>query len=299
MTGAELNLLYRGDLSSCNYDCGYCPFAKRIDSKLITAQDRAGLARFVAWCEKAHFDLRILFTPWGEALVREHYRDAFVRLSHMTNVLELGIQTNLSREPSWLASAHKANINLWCTYHPSQTKRTHFLRRIEQLVQLGIGFSVGMVALCEDFTEIQSMHQILQDMAHSSGKPIYFWLNAYDGRTADYYRPQDLQMLAAIDPHFAYNAAPSSSLGADCRAGHSAISVNAQGDVRPCHFLKRSLGNLYDGSFEQKLVRQACPNRECECYIGYSLRHDLPFNAPLTRGHAPLSFTEVSLTIHN
>ncbi len=287
MTGAELSLLYRGDLSSCNYDCGYCPFAKGIDSKDLTAQDRAGLQRFVAWCEKTEFNLRILFTPWGEALVRKHYREAFVRLSHMQNVCELGIQTNLSRDPSWLAAAHKANINLWCTYHPSQTTRLRFLRRAELLVQMGISFSVGMVALAQDFAEIQSMHQILQALARRTGKPIYLWLNAYDGRTADYYRPQDIEMLAAIDSHFAYNVQPVSSLGADCRAGRSAISVNAQGEVRPCHFLQRSLGNLYDGSFQQKLSRQPCPNAHCDCYIGYSLRRDLPFTAALTRGYAP------------
>ena len=287
MTGAELSLLYRGDLSSCNYDCSYCPFAKGIDSKDLTAQDRAGLQRFVAWCEKTEFSLRILFTPWGEALVRKHYREAFVRLSHMQTVCELGIQTNLSRDPSWLAVAHKANINLWCTYHPSQTTRLSFLRRIDQLVQIGIGFSVGMVALSQDFAEIQRMHQILQALAQRAGKPIYLWLNAYDGRTAHYYRPQDIAMLTAIDPHFAYNVRPIASLGADCRAGHSAISINAQGEVRPCHFLQRSLGNLYDGSFERNLSRQPCPNAQCDCYIGYSLRRDLPFRAALTRGHAP------------
>ena len=291
MTGAELSLLYRGDLSSCNYDCGYCPFAKRVDSALLTAQDRAGLERFVAWCDKTNFGLRILFTPWGEALVRKHYREAFVRLSHMDNVRELGIQTNLSRDPSWLAAAHKAPINLWCTYHPSQTTRLRFLRRIQLLVQMGIGFSVGMVALQEDFAEIQSMHQSLQDLARSAGKPIYLWLNAYDARGADYYRPQDIERLVAIDPHFAYNVQPFSSLGADCRAGHGAISVNAQGEVRPCHFVQRSLGNLYDGSFERKLSRQPCPNGQCECYIGYALRSDLPFKAPLTRRHAPVSGT--------
>jgi len=287
MTGVELSLLYRGDLSSCNYDCSYCPFAKRIDSEVLTAQDRESLTRFVNWCARSTFGLRILFTPWGEALVRKHYREAFVRLSHLEHVLELGIQTNLSRAPSWLATARSANINLWCTYHPSQTTRARFLRRIEQLLRMGIGFSVGMVALREDFTEIQGMRRILDDLAPTAENPIYLWLNAYDGRSADYYCPQDIAMLVSIDPHFAFNVQPFSSLGADCRAGHSAISVNAQGEVRPCHFVQRSLGNLYDGSFEHSLSRHACPKRQCECYIGYALRRDLPFNAPLTRQHAP------------
>ena len=34
-----LSILYRGTLSSCNYDCPYCPFAKRKDSRATLATD--------------------------------------------------------------------------------------------------------------------------------------------------------------------------------------------------------------------------------------------------------------------
>ena len=169
MPGAELRVLYRGDLASCNYSCHYCPFAKRNDSTDVTARDRDSLLRFVDWCETTHFGLRILFTPWGEALVRKHYRDAFLRLSHASNVIELGIQTNLSRDPAWLASANNDAVNLWCTYHPSQESRSRFLRRLEQLRQLRIRFSVGMVALREDLDEIRAMHLALGQLDQRAG----------------------------------------------------------------------------------------------------------------------------------
>lgn len=287
MTGAELRLLYRGDLSSCNYDCGYCPFAKRQDSPELTASDRASLWRFVNWCAQSHFRLRILMTPWGEALVRKHYREAFVQLSLLSQVVELGVQTNLSRDPAWLVEAHKAPINLWCTYHPSQTTRAKFLRRIEQLLRMGVGFSVGMVALREDFAEIQRMRAALDALRLQPEPAIYLWLNAYDARSSDYYQAHDIAVLNAIDPHFADNLNPRPSFGADCRAGHNAISVNARGEVRPCHFVEQNLGNLYDGSFVQRLMKQPCPNQRCDCYIGYAQRNDLSFQAPLTRGFAP------------
>ena len=45
----ELSILYRGPLASCDYDCGYCPFAKRRDSPETLRADRAALERFVAW----------------------------------------------------------------------------------------------------------------------------------------------------------------------------------------------------------------------------------------------------------
>jgi hypothetical protein len=43
----SLSILYRGPLSSCNYACGYCPFAKRRETAAELARDREALARFV------------------------------------------------------------------------------------------------------------------------------------------------------------------------------------------------------------------------------------------------------------
>jgi MoaA/NifB/PqqE/SkfB family radical SAM enzyme len=36
-------------LASCNYDCPYCPFAKRHDPPELLRADRAALARFTDW----------------------------------------------------------------------------------------------------------------------------------------------------------------------------------------------------------------------------------------------------------
>ena len=50
---AEMNLsiLYRGPLSSCNYACAYCPFAKRTETAAELAHDRdlPGAVRRVGW----------------------------------------------------------------------------------------------------------------------------------------------------------------------------------------------------------------------------------------------------------
>ncbi len=42
-----LSILYRGPLSSCNYACWYCPFAKRREPRTELAADREPLAPFV------------------------------------------------------------------------------------------------------------------------------------------------------------------------------------------------------------------------------------------------------------
>src|SRR5262249_28032929 len=91
----NLSILYRGTPASCNYDCPYCPFAKRRDDPAALRSDRAALERFVQWAA-ANPDghrLSILFTPWGEGLTRRWYRDALVRLSHLSHVDRVAIQT--------------------------------------------------------------------------------------------------------------------------------------------------------------------------------------------------------------
>ena len=267
---STLSLLYRGRLSSCNYDCAYCPFAKTRDSRATLQRDAADLARFVAWAEAQTTTLSILFTPWGEGLVRKHYREAMIALSRLPQVRRVAIQTNLCIGTRWLDRVDPRSFALWCTYHPSQTTLSAFVDRCLDLRRRGIRFSVGMVALRELFDEIARLRAALPD-------DIPMWLNAYDQRPADYYDAADTARLTAIDPHFGFSLAPPPSLGAPCATGESVLSVDGDGNVRRCHFVADALGNLYDGSFAARLGARPCPNRVCDCFIGYVHRKDLPF----------------------
>ncbi len=267
---SALSLLYRGRLSSCNYDCDYCPFAKTRDSRATLQRDASDLARFVDWATRQATTLSILFTPWGEGLVRRHYREAMIALSHLPHVRRVAIQTNLCIGTRWLDRVDTRSFALWCTYHPSQVSMRVFVDRCLDLRRRGIRFSVGMVALREAFDEIERLRAMLP-------ADVPMWLNAYDQRTADYYDGTDTQRLAAIDPHFGYNLAPPPSLGAPCATGASVLSVDGDGDVRRCHFVAERLGNLYDGSFAARLGPRPCPNPICDCFIGYVHRTDLPF----------------------
>src|SRR5262249_35734080 len=125
----SLSILYRGPLSSCNYACGYCPFAKRRETAAELARDREALARFVGWVAgpPAVDRLGILFTPWGEALVRPWYRAALAELSHLPQVVRACVQTNLSCGLSWVEDCDKARLALWTTFHPSEVSRARFL----------------------------------------------------------------------------------------------------------------------------------------------------------------------------
>ena len=53
----KLKILYRGPLSSCNYGCEYCPFAKRKETRRELEDDGERLNRFVDWVEARTGDL--------------------------------------------------------------------------------------------------------------------------------------------------------------------------------------------------------------------------------------------------
>src|SRR5271163_5193963 len=120
----NLSILYRGPLSSCNFACGYCPFAKRTETAAELAHDRACLERFVAWVGGRSADsVGVLFTPWGEALVRRWYQDALAALTRLPHVEKAAIQTNLSSGLAWVDGCDTRSLALWATFHPSEVSR--------------------------------------------------------------------------------------------------------------------------------------------------------------------------------
>ena len=262
------NILYRGSLSSCNYECAYCPFAKTSNSIGELRQDEAELKRFVEWVGRQSNRLGILFTPWGEALVHRYYRRALVTLSHLPNIYRVAIQTNLSAPIDDLLDSNRSTLALWTTFHPSQISLEKFLARCVELDAANIRYSVGVVGLKENIPALEELRSAL--------KPeVYLWVNAFK-RRADYYVEEDLRQIEAVDPYFEWNRMDYPSDGKPCSAGATSFSVNGGGDVRRCHFLKDVIGNIYDKTFPDCLTPRLCTAKTCGCYIGYIHRTDLP-----------------------
>lgn len=264
----NLSILYRGPLASCNYDCPYCPFAKRRDSREELRADRDALRRFVDWVVRNPDgdQISVLFTPWGEGLTRSWYRDALVELANLEQVTRVAIQTNLAGRLDWLADADRRTVALWATYHPGQVRRETFLQRCGRLRVLGVRHSVGVVGLPAHLDEARALRAALPD-------EVYLWVNAADGQ---HYTAVEEADWTAIDPLFGYSVRPHASAGAQCRAGESVISVRGDGTVRRCHFVDTPLGNLYDGSYRAALRPRPCPNVACDCHIGYVHLKTLP-----------------------
>ncbi len=253
----HLTILYRGPLASCDYDCPYCPFAKRRDSPEQLRRDRAALERFTAWVAGRDHPVSVLFTPWGEGLVRSWYRRAMVGLSHLSHVRRVAIQTNLSHRSGWLAEADLDTLALWATYHPGQATHERFLARCRDLVARGVRFSVGVVGLPE---HLGHARRIRADLPAE----VYVWVNAAEGAA---YTDDEAADWTAIDPLFRHSRTPHRSAGLPCRTGDSVISVDGDGTVRRCHFVPAVLGNLYEGTFRPRAT--ACPAAICDCHIGY------------------------------
>jgi len=263
-----VSILYRGDLSSCNYDCPYCPFAKRKDSRATLAADAEQVARFVHYIKQhPQLPFKVFFTPWGEGLIRTYYQQAMVELSHCSNVEKVAIQTNLSCRLGWLKKANKEKIALWSTYHPGQVSREMFLDKCRQLDELGVAYSVGVVGFKETIAEIEILRNLLP-------ADKYVWVNALK-KQAGYYNEEERERLIAIDPYVTYNMIHHDSKGKACRTGESVISVDGHGNIYRCHFIKEKLGNLYQNELNTLLQPRLCTNATCGCHIGYVHMNEL------------------------
>jgi MoaA/NifB/PqqE/SkfB family radical SAM enzyme len=259
----ELSILYRGSLSSCNYGCEYCPFAKRTNTAAALAHDKAELDRFVNWVSNRDpaDKLGILFTPWGEALIHRYYQFAIARLSHFPQVAKVAIQTNLACNLDWIKNCNLDTLALWTTFHPTEVSIESFLAQCQILDRSQVKYSVGIVGLKE--------HQNYATLLRQELDPtIYLWVNAYK-RQPDYYTSTDLDLFTQIDPLFPINNQVYDTLGKACPTGDRVITVDGAGTMRRCHFIPDSIGNIYDPNFAESLFSRNCQNQVCRCHIGY------------------------------
>jgi len=257
----QWQILYRGPLSSCNYSCDYCPFAKTKNSRAELADDAQKLERFVDWVRGRQEQIGILFTPWGEGLIRKHYQQAMTQLSHLPNVSKVSIQTNLSCPTAWMSTVNRKSFALWTTYHPTQISLDQFVAKCQALDRLRISYSVGFVAFKDQIN-------ILENLRQKIAPNRYVWANAYK-RHPNYYSEADIQRIEKVDPLFRYNTIRHQSLGKACRAGHTTFSVDGEGNMQSCHFIKKKIGNIYEEGFEANLKPRKCTNTTCGCHIGY------------------------------
>lgn len=260
----NLDITYRGPLASCDYACAYCPFAKKHDNKEARDRDEQALSRFVDWVgsRKGKDTLRILITPWGEALVRKWYRTAITALSNMEHVDKVVIQTNISTPLQWLEQVDKGSVALWTTFHSTETTIERFVKQTSYLDKIGVAHSVGIVGM-------NANQQAAKSLRNQLNPDTYLWVNAYKDDPL-HYTKEDIEFFQEIDPHFSINNQYHPSLNMACNSGVTSISLNGEGDVKPCHFVGEVMGNIYTQELHDVLLENyLCPADKCGCYIGY------------------------------
>lgn len=268
----KLQILYRGDLSDCNYSCYYCPFRIHVNTVQQLEKDREDLSRFVHWVKENSSEERIveiLFTPFGEALVRQWYRDAITELSNLPYVSKVAIQTNLSCDLQWLNHCGDS-VALWTTFHPNMVSVDDFLNQCHWLSNNEIRHSVGVVGIKEHFSMIKELRKNLCD-------DIYLWVNAYK-HEENYYSADDITLLTDIDPHFHHNLGEYPTKGAKCRTGLSVVSIEGDGDLYRCNFIKVKRGNIFEECIDKLLWESPCCNEGCHCHIGYIHLEEMAFS---------------------
>ena len=261
-------LIYRGEIKSCNYRCGYCPFHKQ--DRNDKQQDEAALWRMVEHLPALGSPLNVLITPYGEALRYRYYMAAMAVISRYSHVQAVGIQTNASFNLSALIATFQhhlgdlAKLRLWCSFHPSQVSKEVFLKQILAIKDAGIACCVGAVASVTDYDAFQWLR------AHLPAD-IYFWLNANerDKRPTSDERNSRFQRL---DPLYHLETSLWPANVAFCLGGKKSVFMNAEGDLFACNISKIKIGNLY----QQQLSSPACMARHCHCYLAYHLRQDIP-----------------------
>ncbi len=269
ISGEVKHIYYRGFLKSCNYSCTYCPFAKRPVNQKELEKDKEGLSRFISWIGKQENMLSIMFVPYGEALIHEHYTKAFAQLSKMLNVTAISCQTNLSLYPEKFIeqlgkeNADLSKVNLWATFHDEMVGKERFAEKVHHLSR-HIDMCVGVVGTPQMIGMLSEFRELLP-------KPVYLWVNAMEGLNRKY-TAEELQIIKSIDPKFELELANPKADITKCCAGRESLFVTAEGNVHACNRSKINLGNIYA---TEELDNPVCKTRSCDCFLAYVHRTDM------------------------
>jgi hypothetical protein len=262
-----LLVLFRTRLEWCNYTCGYCPWnaTLRPGSREEFRDDETRLGRVLDCVSQLSQSVEFFITPKAEYLVLPYWRDAVARLLALPQVKRVTVQTNLSFDVAdFLDRVEATKLALWTTYHPTEVNASQLEvlhERWELLRHRGVPFSVGIVGTREALPHMQRLRDRLP-------RDVYLWVNAYK-REANYYTAEELTRIRGVDPLFDLNNQHYPSRGKPCDAGHRAVYLDDEGELRRCFFVGDAIGNIFREGWRTLDTPEACPQATCHCYVGH------------------------------
>jgi MoaA/NifB/PqqE/SkfB family radical SAM enzyme len=272
-----LLVLFRTRLEWCNYTCHYCPWnadAVRVPVEAFR-EDEERLRRIVRRVAELPEAVEFFITPKAEYLVLPYWRTAVKELLALPQVQRVTVQTNLSFDvAAFLNEVDTSKLALWTTYHPTEVREDELAQLHEKwrlLQERGVTFSVGIVGTHENLPHMHALRRRLDPR-------VYLWVNAYQ-REPDYYTPAQLDEVRSVDPLFDLNNQTFPSCGRPCTAGHRALYLDDEGDLRRCFFVGDILGNLFRDGWRRLGASHACPRTGCHCYVGHMHIVELDFRS--------------------
>lgn len=273
----SLLVLFRTRLEWCNYTCWYCPWNAKVQRVPAEAfrEDERRLTRIIDRVAELPREVEFFITPKAEYLVLPYWRAAVGRLLALPHVRRVTVQTNLSFDVAeFLDTVDARKLALWTTVHPTEISRDEEARLSEKwelLRRRGVPFSVGIVGTHENLPYAEALRRRLPP-------EVYLWVNPYQ-REPNYYRPEELAAIRAIDPYFDLNNHHYPSRGRPCDAGHRAVYLDDEGLLRRCFFVGEVIGDLFREGWRTLDEATACPRETCHCYVGHMHIVELGFRA--------------------
>ena len=263
------HIYYRGSLKSCNYNCSYCPFAKKGAGRRQQERDREEFVRFVETISREEFHGTVQIVPYGEALIHAYYWQGMAELSGLPSIQAVGAQSNFSFPVEDMLGEYgksggkKEKLRLWGTFHPEMTTVEAFLEQCRLLQEAGVLFCVGGVGVPENLERLRRLRDGLDES-------VYLWINKMDG-LGRAYTPDERRAFLELDPYFELELRP---FPVDAAACAESIFVQGDGSVRPCNLCHGIMGNLYTDGLAG-LPQKKCTRKVCDCFLSYGSRTDM------------------------
>ncbi|MCF6270728.1 MAG: radical SAM protein [Melioribacteraceae bacterium] len=243
----------------CNLDCEYC-FGKITDTNVKVHSIK--IEQLISTLDKTDKTFRISFTG-GEPTLVPNFVEA---CKAITKKHYISFNSNLiSKNIKQIAEEIDANrvLHIHASFHFEELMNMNLLNRFIENYNIlkENGFNIFAEAVA--YPKVKTKLDVIAKFAKENSITLTFapFYGNYSGQTYPAsYSHKELELFEISKSEISCFA----QKGELCNAGCNAAVVFSNGNVYPCHQIKRKIGNIYEGiEFSNELVK--CPSKKCGC----------------------------------